>query len=108
MNLFYQKNDCRNKGFCSLPCNGGDCASERDCSDASVCDDDFFDYTVGKCVDTSLEVQECGQSQYDNDTARVFVGLGCYEPLADETQCLTEVPGGRWVTREQPKFGPVF
>jgi hypothetical protein len=93
------ENDCRNKGFCSLPCNGGDCASERDCSDASVCDDDFFDYTVGKCVDTSLEVQECGQSQYDNDTARVFVGLGCYEPLADETQCLNEVPGGRWVTR---------
>ena len=69
-----------------------------------MCDDDFFDYTVGKCVDTSLEVQECGQSQYDNDTARVFVGLGCYEPLADETQCLTEVPGGRWVTRERTQM----
>lgn len=86
--------------FCTLPCNGGDCATEKDCLSASACNDEFFDFTVGKCIDASSEDTVCGQSQYDNNTARVFVnGLGCYEPLADETQCLTEVPGGRWVKR---------
>jgi hypothetical protein len=91
-------------GFCSAPCYDGDvpvdCASAPECFLTGYCNDYFFDNVIGKCIDTSSEEFGCGQSQYDNETAREFViGLGCYEPLAtDETQCLTEVPGGRWVT----------
>lgn len=103
VNLIFLQLECQSMAFCSEKCidNGlqVDCVSEAECLLAGICNDAYFDYEIGKCIDTSVETFECGLSQFDNATAREFIrGMGCYEPLATtEEECLTQVPWGRWV-----------